>query len=251
MSGHNKWAKIKHKKGANDARRGAIFAKVIRELSVAARHGTDPETNPSLRKAMDRAKTVNMSSETIERAIKRGAGGEDGAHYEEIYYEGYAPGGVAVLVRALTENRNRTSGDLKYVFSKHNGALAEKGAVEFNFARMGLIAGDLTGPWTEDKLFETALDCGAQDVTFDSGSYEILTEPTEFGAVRNALTAKGVPIQTSEITYIPRNTVALNEDAAEKVLRLISALEDQEDIQDVYSNLEASAEVMEHVLEKA
>ncbi|MHA2610448.1 MAG: YebC/PmpR family DNA-binding transcriptional regulator [bacterium JZ-2024 1] len=251
MSGHSKWANIKHRKQAADAKRGQIFSKIIRELTVAARMGgTNPELNSRLRKAMEKAKEVNMPMETVERAIKRGAGGEEGPALEEVFYEGYGPGGVALLIRALTDNRNRTGNEIKHILSRMEGTLAEKGAVAWQFEMKGHILGEITGI-SPDELFEFALKYGADDVQFEDSSFEIITDPKDFQTIRDALSGlSGIHIQSSDITYLPKNTVPLEGEMAERILRLVSALEDLDDVQEVYANFDISAETMLQVAAK-
>ncbi len=251
MSGHSKWANIKHRKQAADAKRGQIFSKIIRELTIAARMaGPDPELNPRLRKAVEKAKEANMPSDTVERAIKRGAGGEEGSALEEVFYEGYAPGGVAVLIRALTDNRNRTSNEIKHLFSRMGGSLAEKGAVSWQFEMKGHILGELR-EMEQDVLFELALENGADDVQFDNSSFEIVIDPKDLHHIRDVLSKQlGVHIQSSDVTYMPKTAVPMEGEEAERVLRLVSSLEDLDDVQEVYANFDISTETMLQVAGK-
>src|SRR5438552_316193 len=244
MSGHSKWATIKRKKAATDQARGKLFSKYIKEITIAARHGGgDIEANPRLRTAVSAAKAVNMPAANIERAIKRGTGGIEGVSYEETQYEGYAPGGVAVLVEVATDNRNRTAGDIRHIFTKHGGNLAEAGAVSYLFRLRGVILVDKSVV-EEDALIETVLDAGADDVNTEGDTYEILTQPAQFEAVRGALAAKSIPVQNAEITKIASLQVPLDERAAEAVLRLVDALEDHDDVQKVYANFNVPDEIL-------
>lgn len=252
MSGHSKWANIKHKKAAVDAQRGKIFAKLIRELTIAARlGGTNPDHNPRLRKAIDKAREANMPSDTVERAIKRGAGvGGSEASIEEIFYEAYGPSGVAFLIRCLTDNRNRTVGELKHILSKNSGSLAEKNAVAWLFERKGVISGEL-GDATEETIFDAAIEAGADDASFEDSSFEITTEPSLLSTVDEAIRKTGAIIHSSEVSFVPKNTVPLEGEEAEKLLHLVSALEDLDDVQEVFANYNISREVMEKVLSEA
>jgi len=244
MSGHSKWATIKRKKAATDQARGKLFSKFIKEITIAARHGGgDIEANPRLRTAVQAAKAVNMPANNIERAIKRGTGEIEGVNYEEAQYEGYAPGGVAVLVEIATDNRNRTAGDVRHIFTKHGGNLAEAGAVSYLFRLRGVILVDKAGA-NEDLLIETVLDAGADDVNTEGDSYEILTQPAQFEAVREALIAKKIPVQSAEIGKIASLQVPLDESGAESVFRLIDALEDHDDVQKVYANFNVPDEIL-------
>ena len=243
MSGHSKWATIKRKKAATDQARGKIFSKYIKEITIAARAGGDMKDNPRLRTAVAAAKAVNMPANNIERAIKRGAGGLDGAAYEEAHYEGYGPGGVALLVETATDNRNRTAGDVRHIFTKHGGNLGEAGSVSYLFKPRGLIVVDKAA-FAEDALIELALEAGAEDVTSGDESHEILTALQQFEAVREALAAGGVPMVSAEITKLASLEVPVSEKEAEAVLRLVDALEDHDDVQKVYANFNVPDEVM-------
>jgi YebC/PmpR family DNA-binding regulatory protein len=238
MAGHSKWANIKHRKAAQDAKRGKIFTKIIRELTVAARlGGPNPEDNPRLRAVVDKALTANMKKDTIERAIERGAGGGDDGNYEELTYEGYGPGGVAIYVEAMTDNRNRTVAEVRHAFSKHGGNLGTDGSVAYLFTKQGVIS---YGPGVdEDKLMEAALEAGAEDLAAqDDGSFEIVTAPEHF---LNA----GLTPDNAEVTMVPSTRVELDRDGAETILKLIDMLEDLDDVQNVYHNAEISAEIMD------
>ncbi len=244
MSGHSKWATIKRKKAATDQARGKLFSKYIKEITIAARHGGgDPESNPRLRTAIAAAKAVNMPTSNIDRALKRGTGEVEGVHYEETQYEGYAPGGVALLVEVATDNRNRTAGDIRHIFTKHGGNLGEAGSVAYLFKPRGVLVVDKTAV-AEDVLIEVALDAGADDVTTEGESYEVLTAPGAFEAVKGALVGKKVPIATAEITKLASMQVPVSEREAEAVLRLVDALEDHDDVQKVYANFNISDDLL-------
>lgn len=236
MSGHSKWATIKHKKGALDAKRGKIFCKIIKEITVAARMGGgDEDTNPRLRTAVIKARAANMPKDNIQRAIKKGCGETDGAVFMELVYEGYGQGGVGLIIETLTDNKNRTSADVKSILNKGGGSLAASGAVSYQFNRKGVITYDLEGN-DFDALFEVALEAGAEDVT-NEGVIEVITEPGDFEAVLEALKEAGYEQLGAEITMVPDNTVELDEEKAEKLLALIDKLEDHEDVQNVSSNM--------------
>lgn len=245
MSGHSKWATIKHKKGAADAARGKLFAKLIRQVEVAAREGgADPDMNPTLRTMFQKARDASVPSDTIERAIKRGTGDLEGVIYESITYEGYAPGGVAVLVEVLTDNRNRSGSEIRNVFSKNGGSMAEPGAVAWQFERKGVVLVDRAAD--EDELMLLALDAGAEDIADGDDAWRVTTPPTDLHAVRSALEAAGVVVSSSEITMVPAATIALDtEEMAKKVLRLIDLLEDNDDVQDVYANFDIPDSILE------
>ena len=244
MSGHSKWATIKHKKAAVDKARGKLFAKLARQIEVASREGGgDPDSNASLRTMVLKAKAAQMTNDAIDRAIKRGTGEQSGASYESIPYEGYAPGGVALLIDVLTDNRNRTSGDVRAVFSKFGGAMAEPGAVGWQFSRRGVIIVD--GAAGEDAVMEAALEAGADDVARDGDSWRVTTEPSVVFDVKAALEAAGLSVASAESTMVSSNLVPVDDvDDARKVLRIMDALEDNDDVQDVYSNFDMSDEVM-------
>jgi YebC/PmpR family DNA-binding regulatory protein len=236
MAGHSKWANIKHKKAASDAKRGKIFTRLIREITVASRlGGGDPGMNPRLRLAMDKATDNNMPKDTIERAIKRGSGGQEGANYDEIRYEGYGISGAAVIVDCLTDNRTRTVADVRHAFSKHGGNLGTDGSVAFLFKHCGQI---LFPPGTsEDKLIEAALEAGAEDVvTNDDGSLEVVTGPYDFVAVKEALAKAGLRSDFAEVTMKPLTEVAIGGDDAVRMQKLLDAVESLDDVQDVYTN---------------
>jgi YebC/PmpR family DNA-binding regulatory protein len=247
MSGHNKWSTIKHKKGAVDAKRGKIFTKLIKEISVAAKlGGGDPNGNPRLRTAVDKAKAENMPKDNIDRAIKKGTGGLEGVTYEEIVYEGYGPGGAAVLVEVLTDNRNRSVSDIRSIFTKNNGNMGEAGCVSWIFSKKGLIVYDKSAGF--DQLFEAAIEVGADDVTEQDEQIEVTTEPASFIEVREALETKGFKRINAEITMIPQTQVELEGKQAESMLRLMDKLEDNDDVQNVYANFDISAEEMEKMM---
>ncbi len=249
MAGHSKWAQIKHKKARVDARRGKIFNKIIREITVAARlGGGNPEFNPRLRMAIEKAKEVNMPQDNIERAIKRGTGELEGVTYEQAIYEGYGPGGVAILVVALTDNKNRTTGEVRHIFSKYGGNLAGAGSVAWQFEEKGVIYIDKDKA-DEDTVMEIAIDAGAEDIKTEGDTYEIITEPKEFEAVRKAFEEAGIEISSASLTMIPQNTVKLEGKKAEQVLKLIDALEDNDDVQNVYANFDISDEVLASLAE--
>jgi len=247
MSGHNKWSTIKHKKGAADAKRGKVFTKIIKEISVAAKlGGADPAANPRLRTAIDKGKAENMPKDNIERAIKKGAGGMEGVTYEEIVYEGYGPGGAAVLVEVLTDNRNRSVSDIRSIFSKCNGNMGEAGCVAWLFDKKGLIIYDKSVDF--DQLFEAALEVGAEDVAEQDEHIEVVTETGAFIEVREALEAKGFKHLNAEITMIPQTQAELEGKQAENMLKLMDRLEDNDDVQNVYSNFDISSEEMEKLM---
>lgn len=245
MSGHSKWSTIKHKKGALDAKRGKIFTKLIREITVAARMGGgDPESNPSLRTAISAARAQNMPSENITRAIKKGTGELEGTTYEEITFEGYGPGGVAVMVEALTDNRNRTVAEVRHLFSKYNGNLGEQGCVSWMFEKKGLIYFSKDSV-DEDTLMEAALEAGAEDMNDEGSLWEVVTKPGDLEKVRDALIAKGFKPESSEVTMVPQSTVKLTGKDAATMLKLMDALEELDDSQKVYANFDISEEEME------
>ena len=244
MSGHSKWATIKRKKAATDQARGKVFSKYIKEITIAARQGgADPEANPRLRSAIAAARSVNMPASNIERAIKRGSGEVGGATYEETQYEGYGPGGVALLVEVATDNRNRTAGDVRHIFTKYGGNLGEAGSVAYMFRPRGVILVD-KGAAAEDALIEAALEAGADDVNSEGDSYEVLTPPAAFERVREALKTKGIPLQGAELTKLASLQVPLSEKEAEAALRLLDALEDHDDVQKVYCNFNVPDEIL-------
>jgi YebC/PmpR family DNA-binding regulatory protein len=247
MSGHSKWATIKHKKGAADKARAKVFNKIARQLEVAAREGGgDPSSNASLRTVVQKAKAAQMTNDAIDRAIKRGTGANDGGTYEAITYEGYAPGGVAILVDVLTDNRNRSSADVRTIFSKLGGALAEPGAVGWQFSRRGVLQVD---GGDEDTVMLAALEAGADDVTADGeGAWRITSDPSIVYEVRDALVTAGLEVSAAESTMVSSVTIEVTDaDDARKILRIMDALEDNDDVQDVFSNFDISEELMEAV----
>lgn len=247
MSGHNKWSTIKHKKGAADAKRGKIFTKIIKELSVAAKlGGGDPAANPRLRTAIDKAKGENMPKDNIDRAIKKGTGGMEGVVYEEIVYEGYGPGGVAVLVEVMTDNRNRSVSDIRSIFTKSNGNMGEAGCVAWMFNTQGLIVYDTSVDF--EQLFEAAIEAGADDVSEQDEQYEVITDPSAFIEVREALEAKGFKHLSAEVTMVPQTLVPLEGKQAESMLKLMDKLEDNDDVQNVYANFDISSEEMDKLM---
>ena len=247
MSGHNKWSTIKHKKGAADAKRGQVFTKLIKEITVAAKlGGGDADGNPRLRTAIDKAKAENMPKENIERAIKKGTGELEGVTYEEITYEGYGPGGVAVLVEVMTDNRNRTVSDVRSIFTKCNGNMGETGCVAWMFDKKGLIV--LSKNTDFDKLFEAALEAGAEDVSDQDEQFEVITDQSTFMDVRDSLAKQGFAFESAEVTMIPQTMIKLEGKPAENMLKLMERLEDNDDVQNVYANFDISEEEMERMM---
>ncbi|HEX7153992.1 MAG TPA: YebC/PmpR family DNA-binding transcriptional regulator [Thermoanaerobaculia bacterium] len=246
MSGHSKWSTIKHKKGAADAKRGKIFTRIIKEMTIAARlGGGDAEGNPRLRAAVAEAKANNMPKDNIERAIKRGTGEIEGAAYEEVTYEGYGPGGVAIMVEALTDNGNRTTPEIRRVFEKNGGNLGTPGSVRFQFDKKGYFAVEKSAV-AEDKLMEIALEAGADDLqTEDADAYEIYTTPESFEGVRQALETAKIPTIEAKLGMIPSIYVATDEPTARQIMRLLEMLDDHDDVQNVWSNFDIPAEMME------
>jgi YebC/PmpR family DNA-binding regulatory protein len=244
MSGHNKWSTIKHRKGAQDAKRGKVFTKLIREITVAARAGDpDPAANPRLRLAVDRALSANMTKDTIERAIKRGAGAQEGDNFEEVRYEGYGPGGVAVMVDCMTDNRNRTVAEVRHAFTKAGGNLGTSGSVAFQFTETGMLS--YPSGSNEDAIMEAALEAGAQDViSNDDGSVDVLTSPEDFVAVKQAMIAAGFEPDAAEVTMRADNSTPLDLENAEKMVRMLERLEDLDDVQNVYSNADISEDIL-------
>ncbi|NLM44088.1 MAG: YebC/PmpR family DNA-binding transcriptional regulator [Clostridiales bacterium] len=239
MAGHSKWSNIKHKKEKADAARGKIFTKLGKEISIAAKAGADPETNGKLRDAIAKAKSYNMPNDTINRAIKRATGDLDNVDYEEISYEGYAPGGVAVIVNTLTENRNRTASDVRHIFDKNGGSLGTTGCVAWMFDRKGLIIVEKTDEIDEEELMMKALEAGAEDFSTEEDSFEIITDPADFSDVRLSLENQGVPMASAEITMIPKNTVSVtNEEDIKKINKMLEMFDDNDDVQDVFHNAE-------------
>ena len=251
MSGHSKWAQIKHKKAKVDARRGQLFSKLIREITIAARlGGGNPEDNPRLRSAIEAAKAANMPKENIERAIKRGTGELGGGEaLEEVYYEGYGPNGVALLVKVVTDNRNRTTAAIRHVFSKYGGNLGSAGCVAWMFQDKGLIYIDKSNATDEDTLLGLALEAGAEDVRDEGDTFAIVTAPQELHQVKEFLVEHGVEVKSAELTKIPQSTIKLDEATAFKVLRLVEKLEELDDVQQVYANFDIPDEVMHKIAE--
>jgi YebC/PmpR family DNA-binding regulatory protein len=238
MSGHSKWHSIKHKKGATDAKRGKLFTKFIKEITVAARTGGgDPDANARLRKAVLDAKAGNMPNDTIDRAIRRGTGAEDGVTYDEITYEGYGPGGVAMLIEAMTDNRNRTVAEIRHTFSKNGGNLAAAGAVAWLFEKKGYIVIDKAAR-PEEELFDIAIEGGADDVRDDGENFEIITSPENFESVQSAIKSAGIEPQVAEVSMVPQNYIKLEGSSAQQMLRLMEAMEDHDDVQKVYANFD-------------
>ncbi len=244
MSGHSKWATIKHKKGALDAKRGKIFTRLIKEITIAAKGGGDPDGNPRLRTAILAAKAENMPADNIKRAIQRGTGELEGATYEEIAFEGYGPGGVAIIVEVLTDNRNRAVSEVRHTFSKNGGNLGETGSVKFMFSKKGLIAIEKAAA-TEEQLMDIVLEHGGEDLSDEGDSWEIVTDPGSYEAVANAVKAAGIPAVASEVTMIASTYTKLEGTAASQMVRLLEALEDLDDVQNVYSNFDMDAEQVE------
>ncbi len=244
MSGHSKWHSIKHKKAKVDAARGRAFTKIIREITVAARNGGgDPEGNPGLRTAIQAAKAVNMPQDNIQRAIMKGTGELEGVTYEEVTYEGYGPGGVAVLVEVLTDNRNRTAGEIRKIFAKNGGNLGEAGCVGWLFEKKGLVQTD-RAKVDEERLMTVALEAGAEDVRTEEGSYDVVTSPRDFEAVRDAIAKAGLPTLSAEVTALPQSTIKLVGKLAQQVLHLMEELEEHDDAQHVYANFDIPDEIM-------
>lgn len=246
MAGHSKWAQIKHKKAHADAKKGRVFTKIVKEISVAARlGGGDPEGNPRLRLAIEKAKEVNMPSDNIKRAIMKGTGELPGVSYEEYTYEGYGPGGVAVLIEVLTDNKNRTVSEIRYLMSKHGGSLGEAGCVAWMFEKKGYILVE-KGKVDEDSLMSVALDAGAEDMRNDpkEDNYEIITRPEDLNPVKAEIESAGIPVSLAEITMLPKSYVTLDEKNSEQMMRLMEVLEDHDDVQNVYANFDISEEVM-------
>lgn len=245
MSGHSKWATIKHKKGAADAKRGKLFAKLIKQVEVAARSGGgDPEMNPNLRTMFQKARDNSVPIETIERAVKRGTGELEGVNYEPIMYEGYAPGGVALLIDTLSDNRNRSGAEIRSLLSKNGGSLAEPGAVSWQFNRKGVIKVPRTVD--EDELMMVGLDHGLEDMEDHGEVWQVVCEPTDLHSLRDALEAEGITVEESDTTMMPTNTVPIDDaTVAGSAMRLIDLLDDQDDVQEIYSNIDLSDEIIE------
>jgi YebC/PmpR family DNA-binding regulatory protein len=248
MSGHSHWAGIKHKKAANDAKRGKVWSKVARMIIVAARSGGgDPSANLTLRYAIDKAKAANMPKDTIEKAVKKGTGGTEGANYEEVLYEGYGPSGVAVMVEALTDNRNRTGPEVKRIFEKHAGSLGTTGCVNWMFSKKGLITVGAANV-NEDDLMELALGAGAEDMENIGDVFEITCDPAAYDELKKALEAKEIPMEVAEISMMPQTMVGIDDEAiAKRVVSMMEAFDDHEDVQNAYANFDIPDEIMERV----
>ena len=247
MSGHSKWSSIKHKKGATDAKRGKIFSKIIKEITVVARMGGgDPDANPRLRTVIAAAKSENMPKDNIERAIKKGTGELEGVNYEESTYEGYGPGGAAVFIESVTDNKNRAVADIRHIFSKHGGNLGENGCVAWMFDKKGYIAIEKKAV-DEDSLMETAIEAGAEDVREDNGSFEIITEPDDFESVKTAVDNAAISYIDAEVTMLPQSTTNLEGKQALQMVKLMEALEDCEDVQKVYTNADIPEEIVNNM----
>jgi YebC/PmpR family DNA-binding regulatory protein len=243
MSGHSKWATIKRAKGAKDAARGKLFGRIIKEITIAARDGGgDPDGNPRLRLAIDKAKGSNMPQDNIKRAIQRGTGELEGMSFDEITYEGYGPGGVAFIVETITDNKNRTVAEIRHMFSKNNGNLAENGAVSWKFNRKGVIT--IPKTYSEDDLMLIALDAGAEDMSAEDDSFEIVCDPANFEAVKTALESNNIEITEAEVQMVPQNTTKVEGKDAEGVLRLLEVLEEHDDVQNVFADFDIDADVM-------
>ena len=248
MSGHSKWSTIKRKKGANDARRGKLFTKLIRELTVAAREGgADEESNPRLRTALQNARGANMPQTTIDRAVRRGSGGEAGALYESAVYEGYGPAGVAIIIETLTDNRNRTVSEVRHVFSKYGGNLAENGAVSWMFAQKGLIEVEESSA-TEEEVLLAVMDAGGEDLQGADGILEVLAPADQFDAVKRALDDAGISYGQASLAWVPQNTLAVEGSDAQAIVRLLEGLEDLDDVQKVFSNFDVQEEELAKLL---
>ena len=245
MSGHSKWAQIKHKKAKTDSARGKAFSKLIRLITVAARQGGgNPENNARLRIAIQKAKEINMPQENIEKAIKKGTGELEGVNYEEITYEGYGPGGVAVMIEVMTDNRNRTTAELRHILSRHGGALGESGSVSWIFERKGFISFDKEKV-DEEELMTVAIEAGAEDLKVGESTIDVITSPSDFDQVREAIERAGLSYDLAQITMLPKTMVNVEGKAAQQVLELIDALEEHDDVQEVYSNFEIADEILE------
>ncbi len=250
MSGHSKWSSIKHKKGAQDAKRGQMFSKLSRAIIVAAREGGgNPEANVALANAIEKAKSYSMPKDNIERAVKRGTGEGSGEAFEKIIYEGYGANGVAIMVDVMTDNRNRAAADIRRIFSRTGGSLGTSGSVAWMFEKKGIIIVNKDSGVDEDALLETALETGAEDMTSEDDHWEIIAEAESFRDVVEALKEAGFGLSSAEVTMLPQNTVKLDKDSAKKVLRLVDALEDYEDVQEVYANFDISDEILQELSE--
>lgn len=244
MAGHSKWSNIKHRKGAQDAKRAKIFTRLIREIMVAAREGGDPAANPRLRLAIDKALSANMPKDKIEKAITKGTGEDGSDNLEEIRYEGYAPGGVAIMVDCMTDNRNRTVSEVRHAFSKHGGNLGEDGSVAYLFSKQGVL--NYPADAGEDRVMEAALEAGAEDIVHnEDGSMELVTAPEEYQSVKDTMVEQGVEPEQAEVTMRPATTISLSVEEGEKVLKLLDRLEDLDDVQTVYSNADFPEELFQ------
>lgn len=243
MSGHSKWATIKHKKAATDAKRGSLFTKLIKEITIAARSGGKPEANPRLRVAIERAKEASMPSDNIERAIKKGTGELEGVSYEDMQLEGYGPGGVAIFIEGVTDNRNRTTSEIRTIFSKRGSNMAGAGSVSWMFEKKGYFVIS-KGTIDEDKLMGIVLDAGAEDLVVEDENFAVKTAPADFFKVKKALEDNKIAMEDSEITLLPKSTVSVTGDDAKKVLELVEALEDHDDVQHVYANFDIPDDLM-------
>ncbi|MGC2175605.1 MAG: YebC/PmpR family DNA-binding transcriptional regulator [Acidimicrobiales bacterium] len=244
MSGHSKWATTKHRKGAKDSARAKVFAKLIRQVEVAAREGGgDPNANAQLRTMFQKARESSVPIDTIERAIKRGTGELEGVRYEAISYEGYGPDGVAVIVETLTDNRNRTSAEIRHVFGKNGGTIAEPGAVSWQFDRKGVL--DVQGPVDEDQLLEWVMEAGAENYEANGANYSVTTEPHDLALVRDALEKQGLKVTSADLTLVPQNTIPITDEGeVKKILRLMDAIDDHDDVQNVYANFDISDDLL-------
>ncbi len=250
MSGHSKWASIKHKKGAVDAKRGKLFSRLIRAITVSAREGGgDPKNNATLAQAIDKAKENNMPADNIERAIKRGTGEIKGAEYETITYEAYGPSGVAVMIEVMTDNRNRAASEVRSILTRHSGNMGAQGSVNWMFSRKGVILVSRSAGFSEDDLIDLAIEGGADDVSVGDDHFEIVVDPARLGDVKAYLTDKGVTVESSEVTMFPQTTVKLDKDAAKKILRLMDALQDADDVQEVFANFDIPDQILEEIAE--
>ena len=247
MSGHSKWAGIKHKKAIVDAQKGKTFSKLIRELTVAARHGGDPESNPRLRLVMAKAREANMAKDKVEQAVKRGTGEIPGVHYEDIQYEGYGPGGVAILADALTDNKNRTSSEIRSLFANHGGNMAGAGSVAWLFHKKGYLIVPSSGV-SEERLIELALEAGADDVAAEAAHFAVTTPLPEFERVKLALTQGRIAWESADVTMMPSSTVKVDGAKAKPLLELVEALEEHEDVQNVYANFDIPDEILNNVM---
>lgn len=249
MSGHSKWHQIRHKKAKEDVKRGAIFSKLSRAITVAAKEGGgNPETNAALETAIQKARDFNMPADTIERAIKKGTGELAGVHYERIVYEGYGPNGIAIMVDVMTDNRNKAAADMRHIFTKHNGNLGTSGCVSWMFEKRGHILVDKSEKVDEDELLAVAIEAGADDINITENQYEIVVDPTRLAAVRKVLEERGIEFASSQITMLPKNVVGIkSREGAKKILHLMDAIEEHEDVQEVYANFDIPDALMEEV----